>query len=95
MRLFPFHHKFAYLTSKKQRTKSLINSAKKYCTKTLKRFIYNSSAAVQLLGRSSPSTFKALVTENDVRNLPASAALATKDPFPCYIAAKLEAEAHL
>lgn len=61
----------------------------------MKRFIYTSGAAVLLLGQSSPSTFKTLITENDVGNLPVSVAPATKDPFACYIAAKLEAKAHL
>jgi len=75
-----------------ERTKSIVNS---YCIKTLKCFIYTSSAAIELLERPDHPKFATLVAEDHFGSLPISAALVAVNPLACYMTVMLEADSHL
>lgn len=61
----------------------------------LKRFVYVSSVVGEILGQRDLATFKKIITEDDVGSLPLDVARTSKDPFTCYVAAKIESESYL
>lgn len=63
--------------------------------KQLKRFILTGSIAVEILGEMNPDTFKEELSESDISGITLDTARAAKEPFLCYVAAKVAAANYL